>query len=459
MAKTPLLDRVLLFGSAFTDELKCANLQDDINLEEYETVIWQPATWWVGLPDMSVRAIGQIIGSIEGRLKVLTHWVMAGNDLVVVLDRLSPFVYAPPISPQDAEIFDFRRVPPLSAVDFDDVTGERLRFAGPTSLSGFFDPWLDRLCYQEIISGDHLAPLFTVSAANNRSTQIVGGIVPYGKGKLILVPPDNFDPRSKARSNYLLGLARMPALLRQGTGELPSWLGNFRTLQTSKAQQAIEQLSHQIAAARAQIAALEEEVSKDAWTQLLYAGTGESFENAVMRALSELGFTVVSGPNSRADLVLTDGTRLAAAEAKGLEGSVKELNLRQTERWVTEVNHALVSTEVERRNDIDLHRYHECLCQIGVALRDDADFECKGLMIVGTFRKTPLDERGTDYPDQLARPLGRSRICSVTGLQLFNILMESRDKPELKTTFVDMLFETNGPLQGWNDWALFLSNS
>jgi hypothetical protein len=79
-------------------------------------------------------------------------------------------------------------------------------------------------------------------------------------------------------------------------------------------------------------------------------------------------------------------------------------------------------------------------------------------MIVGTFRKVPIDQRtGPDY-DQLARPLGRSRICSMTGLQLFNALMSIRNDPELKKPFIAAIFETNGPLQNALTWTQFLSH-
>jgi hypothetical protein len=457
MPRSSDLDRVLLLGDAFTSKLAMAPLSKDINLEEFETIVWQPATWWAELSDPSAVTAGRWVSSVGRRLDALTNWIMAGNDLVVVLDRLTPITYAPLQRPRDLGAFDFRKTLPLSPIQFEDVTGERLKFSGPATLSGFFDPWLDRLCYRHIISQEHLSPLFTVSAASDRSRQIVGGILPFKAGKLILVPPDNSDPRSSAREDYLLALARLPNSLRKGSSDLPSWIGNFRTQKALQTHEAIQKLSQHIAEVNAQIASHEEEISKDAWTQELYAGTGEGFKNAVAYALSELGLRVVDGPNSRADLIFTDGTRLATAEAKGLEGCVREQNLRQAERWVTEVNHALVSTEAERRNDVDLHRYHEKLEQIGIS-KGESDLECKGLMIIGTFRKTPLDERtDPDYPDPLARPLGRSRICSMTGLQLFNVLMSIRSDPALREPFIEAIFETNGPLKSSLTWSQFLT--
>jgi hypothetical protein len=447
-------ERVLLLGGPATDKLQTADLSEDINFEEFKTIVWQPCNWRTQLHDSSAASVTAWVHKVERRLLALAGWLTSGNDLVVVLDRLSPIPYG------RGNIFDFRTVVPLNAVKFQNVTGERVKFSGPVGLSEFSNQWLDVLCYRHVISGEKLSPLFTVSAATMRSIQVVSGVIhTKGEGNLILVPPDNSDPRSIARANYLIALAALPALLRQGGSDLPNWVEIFKSQNTIEAEAAIQKLTRQIADASARIAAHKAEIQKDDWLRELYAGSGESFTNAVASALTELGLKVVEGPNSRADLIFTDGLRLATAEVKGLEGSIREQNFRQAERWVTEVNHALVSTAAERRNDVDLHRYHEKLEQIGIS-KGESDLECKGLMIVGTFRKTPIDLRtAPDYPDQLARPLGRSRICSMTGLQFFNALMSIRNDPALREPFIDAIFETNGSFQSSLTWTQFLSLS
>jgi hypothetical protein len=444
-------DRVLLLGGATTTKFATAHLFEDVNLEEFKTILWRPSTWLSEVQDKTPGGMTIWVRKVERRLLALAGWLKAGNDLVVVLDRLTSIPHG------RGDIFDFRKVLPLNAVEFQNVTGERVRFSGPVAMSDFSNQWLDVLRYSHVIAGEKLSPLFTVPAATKRSTQVVGGVVAVQSGNLILVPPDNSDARSGARTDYLIALAALPDLLRQGGSDLPSWIESFKSQHTIKVEAAIQKLAQMIADANAQIAAHEAEIAKDDWLKELYAGTGQGFTNAVASALTELGLKVVEGPNSRADLIFTDGIRLATAEVKGLEGSIREQNFRQAERWVSEVNHALVSTVAERRNDVDLHRYNEKLGQIGIS-KGESDLECRGLMIVGTFRKVPIDQRtGPDYPDQLARPLGRSRICSMTGLQLFNALMSIRNDPELKKPFIEDIFETNGPFQNALTWTQFLS--
>jgi hypothetical protein len=93
---------------------------------------------------------------------------------------------------------------------------------------------------------------------------------------------------------------------------------------------------------------------------------GDSFKIAVAAALSELGLRVVDGPHPRADLLVSDGTRLGAVEAKGLEGSARENNLRQAERWTAEVRSAVSSTPERRAADPDLPRYAEQIEKLGI---------------------------------------------------------------------------------------------
>jgi hypothetical protein len=179
MAKSFGFDRVLLLGDAGTTKLAKAPLSEDINLEEFQTIVWQPGTWRDELSDTSAVALGRWVRTAEQRLVALTNWIMAGNDLVVVLDRLTPIVYAPFQRPNDRKTFDFRTVFPLNPINFEDVTGERLKFSGPAGLSSFFDPWLDILCYRHVISREGLKPLFTVSAATNRSVPAVNSASPH----------------------------------------------------------------------------------------------------------------------------------------------------------------------------------------------------------------------------------------------------------------------------------------
>ncbi|WP_159196435.1 hypothetical protein, partial [Escherichia coli] len=62
--------------------------------------------------------------------------------------------------------------------------------------------------------------------------------------------------------------------------------------------------------------------------------TGTGFAEAVADALEELGLSVVEAPHPRADLLASDGARYAAVEAKGIEGTTKEKDVREVAQWM-----------------------------------------------------------------------------------------------------------------------------
>jgi hypothetical protein len=174
--------------------------------------------------------------------------------------------------------------------------------------------------------------------------------------------------------------------------------------------------------------------------------------------LREFGLNVVEGPHPRADLLVWDGKRLAAAEVKGLDGQARESHLRECESWVADVNKALTFSPEDRQRDPDLVRYSEKLCKLGLDLSDpNTDLECRGLMVIGTYRQTPLDKRAADsFPDALVRRISRSNVCALTGLDLYCLLYKIRADPSCKAEIVDRLFSTSGVLPA-EDWRYLVA--
>ena len=188
-------------------------------------------------------------------------------------------------------------------------------------------------------------------------------------------------------------------------------------------------------------------------------GAGETFSASVAEALREFGLEIVEGPRGRADLLAYDGKRLFAFELKGLEGSAREANLRQTERWVADVMAAMASTAEERAADKDLHVYAEKLKKLGVPETGSTEnIDCKGVMIIGTHRKIPIVDRiEPSFPDPVARPINRSAVCALSGLQLFGLLLGTRSNQITKSEVLDDLCSTNGLLDKATDWRAFLT--
>jgi hypothetical protein len=171
--------------------------------------------------------------------------------------------------------------------------------------------------------------------------------------------------------------------------------------------------------------------------------------------LKELNLTVVEGPHPRADLLATNGVRFAAIEAKGLEGPTKEKDVRQVVQWMAEVDRALAPDDEQM--DADLCRYVELLATLKLETQKDGS-DCKGLLIIGTYRKLPLAERVEEsFPEPVTRVLARSDVCALTGLQLLGLVLEGRRDPSLKPMIIKELFETRGVLKRALNWNEFLT--
>jgi hypothetical protein len=119
------------------------------------------------------------------------------------------------------------------------------------------------------------------------------------------------------------------------------------------------------------------------------------------------------------------------------------------------VNTALSVPESE--HNADHKAYFERLVSLEIAPEGMRE-ECKGLLVVGTFRSTPLSERvNPDIPAPIVGRLPYLDVCVLTGAQLFGLVMQVREDPTLKGQIVKELFETRGVLGRALDWTDFLS--
>ena len=104
-----------------------------------------------------------------------------------------------------------------------------------------------------------------------------------------------------------------------------------------------------------------------------------------------------------------------------------------------------------------MKRYADIIVGLGVPKDSGQEIPCKGIMVIGTFRKTSLDQRTQrDFPDSLTRVINRSGISAVSGLELLVLLAEARNAAHRKREIIDRLFRGNGVLEG-SDWRGALS--
>jgi hypothetical protein len=443
-------ERVLIIGPGGL--FRKSTLISGTHLEEFKVIIFHPSTVieeWRSAPGQQ-RAI-----KIRAHIENLIEWVKRGNSLIILDAKPLPVQLEYLASRRLKISYELLKDAPFADIQFMPASGQLIEFCGPPSAQQVMAPLLPQLHYQTILQSKELSPLLKVSRGQQGGNQIVGGFKRLGGGLIIFLPPCRDQ---HFIDYYHLALASLPEHLTVKTQGLPAWATKFQTKDEKVAWQKITGFNENISEIRNQISEQDAIVSSVQPLKQLFAGSGDEFAEAVEKALRELGAKVVKGPRHRADLIAYYGQSLAAIEAKGLEGGSKEANLRQTERWVADVRSALVATAEEKEADIDLATYAEKLVELGVPVgSEEAAVQCKGVMVIGTYRKTPVsDRKEPNFPEPVERTINRSGVCALSGLQLLGLLLRAREDQRQSAKILELLFSTIGVVSECIDWTEFL---
>jgi hypothetical protein len=420
------------------------------NLAEFSAVIWHPKSIIGEWQQQALVAV-----SVKRCLE-LTEWIKEGNVLVTV--------GAPPehfkgqyIQNSRGVEFDFLKSELFSGISFRHTSGALVEYCGPDELSDLISRFADLARYDAVMAATDLTPLFRVSKPSISVDQVVGAYRKLGKGIVIFIPPLGKGDAQDYES-YYLAAASILELLREPAGEqTPDWLPQFQTPPEQDASQKISIARRNIQDIEAEIVKFNRQIFFEQSGKLLFTATGDAFVNAVAEALRELGLKVIEGPKQRADLIAWDGNRLAAIEAKGLEGAAREKNIGQVKRWTADISVARSSTNDDIAGDAELSIYQSKLLDLGVPLElPDDESECKGIAILGTFRKKPIDQRPEAFNDPVIRVIVRSGVCALTGLQLYTLVRDARANPSAREQIVNKLFATNGVLENGLTWQDYL---
>ncbi|WP_420966821.1 hypothetical protein [Bradyrhizobium sp. B120] len=448
-------ERRLFIGMDYGTGAGAVPLLGNHNLDEANIIFWTPSTLASELAKLGTVIPAHAHSSLQQRLALLTRWVEQGHTLVLIGASTLPFAhYDKSGAGRQARLEEFA---PLAGIDFSVATGTRVEYCGPSTLANVFTSLVPRMRYDCLLNSAELVPLLRVAAATTGTLQVIGGYRKVGLGLVFYIPPFNGTaPEYKILMNEL---ARLPKLLRATPTELPVWMSEYQTEPERQTAEKIAGLERSAAELQVQITGEKETLAEYGALKHLVCSTGAAFASAVASALAELSLTVVDGPHPRADLLSAWINRFIAVEAKGVDGPVREAQLRQVERWVAEVNSTVELPAEEVKRDSDLRRYFEQLNKLGVPF-DSISEDCKGLLVVGTFRATPLADRSEpDFPEPVLRLLSRSKICAITGVQLFTLVMQVREKPALKSEIVTELMSTCGVMARARDWSQYLKRS
>lgn len=440
--------RILVIGLE-QNHFRSSPLVSNINLSEFGAVIWYARSVHKELGEM-----GQNPGSLDRvtrRIVELLEWVKRGHVLVIIGNTEHNTVRFH--FKNESVVHDFHAHEPFASLQFEPRHGQLIEAVGSDPLKTFLQPILQFLHYEVILKSTSLVPILRVSRGSQGSDLMVGGFKRWENGFVIFAPPVAAG-NAKAQIAFHNLLVDLPKYFSATPDELPAWASDFVMDFEKQAMQRNVSLENQIAGLRAQVSENCAIIDGAETFKQLFTGSGKSFESAVATALREIGLKVVGEGNNRSDLLASDGRRIMAVEAKGLDGAAREEHLRQVERWVADVNLALVASDEQKAIDSTTASYASLLAELGCA-----PSPCKGLLVVNGYRKVPLPERtAANFPNPVLETIqNRSTVCAISGLQLLAFALEARKNPSSKPAIQDALFTTNGVISDFDDWQRILS--
>lgn len=455
------LDRI--FAICAGTPFRTGHLTGNFNLSEFEVIFWDPSTCFNDIGHKSefpndAQGAQRAFNLISSGVNKLYEWCASGRTLIVYCDIFFKISYSINHKSFEHLISETRL---FEGVTLSEATGRLVEYCGPAEFIELVPEELISSPYTQLLSGEGLIPLLRVSGSRRGQDQVVAAYRKLGDGLQVLIQRPLIPPHLGATysKDFFFDLARLCELKFRSPSDTQAWATLYTVIEERAARAKRDSLLMESLKIQAEIKSQEALIARSNERKILFEGTGDRFCDAVAKALHEIGFKVEPGPRLRADLIAYDQTTILVIEAKGVEGSAKESHLRQCNSWVAEVNRALVSTPVERASDYELAEYARVLARLGVALdQEESAPECKGLMVVGGYRKTPLALRTNPvFPPPLQSNIAKWRVCACSGLQLFGMVEAFRVDNALAKDLRTKLMMTNGALAEFDDWQKFLT--
>jgi hypothetical protein len=457
MTYTP--ERTVFIGATGTQLWIGTPLFSDFNIHECNLMLFDPITldsvWNQMKLQRHVSESRETPGTLrrrwEAAFNAISRWVEEGNTLLITVRQLPTmnlFISREKTISENPNSWE-----PLRNINLTPRTGNLVQPA--SAFAREFTPFESFFSYQYVVDGEKLVPLYKTSSVYTHNQETVAGFFRRGRGVIVFAPqPSNWH------AEYLDAITRLREQQVASLSDLPEWADRFQNNEEraaleriALAERDLEDAHQRIEQEKGLIRGLNKE-------KVLYAGTDAVLVEETAKALREFGLAVVEGPHPRADLLVWDGTHLAAAEVKGLKGSAKEADFRQVNTWVAEVNRALAEGPEGRRADPVLIQYSEKLTELGIDVSTAlTGFECQGLMIIATFRKTSLADRTlASFPDPVAKLIQRFGVAALTGLDLYCLLQEVRSDPTRKQKIAEELLTLRGVMPSL-DWQQVITRT
>lgn len=438
------------------DETTREGFSSDISAFDYDVVIWDPAGsldycvpyggTFRGLPSLHESISVEIQAAAARRRKEFVDFINLGRALVVIArppqecyvdtgKRQHSGTGRARVATRMLAKFDLLSALPTAELRFSSAAGSRITLEGDGPLVRLLRKYKDHLGYKAVISDPPGSALARVTGTDRvvsfAQTSKLGGY-------LIVLPAVHFqaddDENAEVDSEDIEPwlpiahdfqvdlLAAIEQLSGAKTISRPAWIERYATADQQRLRTEIVKQQKRIESARAKLTKLQQEREEAEARDQLFLGTGRALELEVQNVLELLGGTVTEPESGRNDWKVSFPEGDAVVEVKGVGKSAAEKHAAQLEKWVASV-------------------------------LEETGRSPKGILVINTWRETPLSERTEEnFPKQMLPYCQGRGHCIVTGLQLFIIRSMVEKDPGQVEYWRKQLLETVGPVVGCDDW-------
>ena len=454
------------FDPIFREDSTRSSFASDLSVFDYDVVIWDPARsldnygWfdrYRGLPSLNETQSVRLRADISRRNKEFRDFILSGRTLVVVSrpavecyfdtgERSFSGTGRNRVTTTHVSKLTLQSVIPYPELKFETARGDRIELKGDGPIQKLLRKYKSHLSYHAVLGNPKGAVIANV-AGTARALATIETV--KSGGSLIIIPPvdladhsvkndgqdyENDDDDYEPGEQYLDSAVEFEEDLilaiqsLSGSKEIarPAWATRFATAHQQELRTNISKQQQAVEEARAMLAEAQQASDEADGRDQLFVGSGRALELEVRNVLEALGGEVAEPEPGRDDWRVTFPEGKAVVEVKGVSKSAAEKHAAQLEKWV--------ASSYEETGE--LH---------------------KGLLIVNTWRETPLDERTEqDFPDQMINYSTSRQHALLTGLQLFVIRQQVEAGEVTAETWRKTLLETVGRFEGCDDWQQHL---
>jgi hypothetical protein len=274
-------NRVLIIGHQ--GPFRLSQFWNPPNLGEFSSVIWYPKSLPSETQQGHARTIIRRFGELES-------WIKEGHSLVIIGAPVEDHVLTYVENNQRHGFDPLKATEIFRDISFHQTSGTLTEYCGPTSLYEVLSQFSGSQSYDAVLPGKELIPLFRVSKSVPGSDQLVGAYRKFGDGVIVYLPPSlATNPKSGDFYIYHLAAASILDLLEAPAQEDEvDWLDYFQTASERIATESIRGARIEIKQIETKIASLQQGVSTERLSKLLFTASGDLFAAAVAAALRPL---------------------------------------------------------------------------------------------------------------------------------------------------------------------------